>query len=222
MSAITLSNVSKEYTDGLVNRTVIKNLSIEVSSNQFITIHGPSGNGKSTLLKMISGLIQPTSGTCVILGANPYKGQKGVKWRAKNIGYIFQNHYLLPELTALENVLYMGALAGWKKKIILPRAKQIFDYLSISKQHNSLPETLSGGERQRVAIARAIINDPPILLADEPTASLDRDRADELFDLLLEMSKKQGKTVVMVTHDERYRNKGDASYLLSGQILEKY
>ncbi|SES05666.1 ABC transporter ATP-binding protein [Salisediminibacterium halotolerans] len=219
MSVIELTNVSKSYPDGDALQTVADNIDLTIDYGEFIGICGPSGSGKSTMLKLMNGLVTPDTGSVQVLGETPAAINGFDKWRIKKVGFVFQHHFLLPELNGLDNVLFMAQIAGWKRKWVRERAKEIFAYLGAERAAKRMPEQMSGGERQRVAVARALINDPPILLADEPTASLDRNRAEDLFSLYAKLSAEHNKTVVMATHDDRFVDRFSRAYTIDRGVL---
>lgn len=182
----------------------ISGVNLEINSSEVLLIMGPSGSGKTTLLTMIGGLLKPTSGAIDILGQDITKlNQKELtNFRRKNIGFIFQSFNLLKNLSAMENVM----VASFEKKDSKTRAIKLLEKLGLSKRINFKPNDLSGGERQRVAVARALINDPKLILADEPTANLDRNIGHEVMKLLCSIACKEGKGVIIVSHDERIKD----------------
>ncbi len=206
---IQLNQINKTYDKGnktSQNRVVVHdNFNLIINENEFVALMGPSGSGKSTLLHLIGGLDLPTEGEI-------YVGEKRIeklddsaltRWRAKNVGYIFQSHHLIPVLTALENVELPLALTSLNRKQCRQHAETALGLVSMTERANHLPGELSGGQEQRVAIARAIVSDPKLILCDEPTGNLDRTTADEILTLLANLNKQFKKTIVMVTHDPR-------------------
>jgi putative ABC transport system ATP-binding protein len=204
MSAIVdLRGVSKTFYRGKEAVPVLDNLDLEVAEGAFEALMGPSGSGKSTLLNLIAGLDKPTRGTATVAGAELSKMNDGelAAFRSQKIGFIFQAYNLLPVLTALENVelpLLLTPLSGSERK---KRAQTALRIVGLEDRMNHYPRQLSGGQEQRVAIARAIVNDPTILVCDEPTGDLDRKSADEILALLEKLNKEFKKTILMVTHD---------------------
>ncbi len=195
---LALSQVSKTYGAGA---DVLRGVSMSVAPGETVSIVGPSGSGKSTLLNIIGSLDKPTSGS-VRLGDVDVAALEGASlaaFRACQVGFIFQDHHLLPQLTAIENVL-LPSLAAHRGDA-LPRARELLDRVGLLRHADSLPARMSGGERQRVAVARAMINDPALLLCDEPTGNLDRDTGEAVVNLFLELARANGTTVVMVTHN---------------------
>jgi len=183
---------------------VLKGISMTLSSGEFAAIVGPSGNGKSTLLNMITGIDRPTLGNVIVNGQNLIKlneDQLSI-WRGKNLGIVFQFFQLLPALSLLQNVILpMDFIGETKPKERRQRAEYLLEMVGLEDQMHKLPGLVSGGQQQRAAIARALANDPPLVVADEPTGNLDVKTSEEVFDLFLRLSN-QGKTVVMVTHNE--------------------
>ena len=208
---LTIKNLEKKYITDSEELTVLKNLNLTVEEGSKLVIAGESGSGKSTLLNIIGGIDSATSGS-VTAGnweVTSLNEAKMAEYRSNFIGLIFQFHYLLKDFTALENV-YMPALrAGVSKKEALERAKSLLNDVGISERMNHLPSQLSGGERQRVACARALINNPTLILADEPTGNLDPANAEKIGDLLFSLSDKYKKTLILVTHDMKLAEKGD-------------
>ena len=204
MSAIVeLRGVSKTFYRGKEAVPVLENLDLEVAEGAFEALMGPSGSGKSTLLNLIAGLDKPTSGTATVAGQELSRMGDGelARFRSQKIGFIFQAYNLLPVLTALENVelpLLLTNLSGSERK---KRAQTALRIVGLEDRMNHYPRQLSGGQEQRVAIARAIVNDPTILVCDEPTGDLDRKAADEILTLLEKLNKEFKKTILMVTHD---------------------
>ncbi len=201
---IQLINVGKIYNTSYLTRA-LDNISVEILSGKFTAVIGPSGSGKSTLLNIIGTLDRPTSGCIKIdnIDLAQLSGDKLADFRRNNIGFVFQLFNLIPALTALQNI--MLPLLPYQKDLpfSLPdRAKQLMEDVGLEKKHNNLPGQLSGGEQQRVSIARALVNRPKILLADEPTGNLDSKSALDLFQLLLDLNREEGLTIVVVTHNE--------------------
>lgn len=219
MAIIQATNVSKKFMDGVKEEHILKDINLTVHPGELVIIKGTSGSGKSTLIKLIASIDQITSGKLKVLGENLSNKKVENVWRAKNIGYIFQYHHLFSELTVVDNLLVVADLAGWDYKKMRPRAEQILAELGLSDKINNYPERLSGGEQQRVAIGRALMNDPPLILADEPTASLDSKRGMKTFQLLKQVGKSQQKTIVMATHDERFIHEADRVFLLQNAKL---
>ncbi len=183
---------------------VLKGVDISVQKGEIVSIVGPSGAGKTTLLQILGTLDKPNAGQVFLNNTDISKlGENELAaFRNKNIGFIFQFHQLLPEFTALENIMIPALIGGRDKKKTLARAKELLDYLQLTDRSEHKPSELSGGEKQRVAVARALINQPDIILADEPSGSLDSKNKEELHKLLFDLRDKFGLTIIIVTHDK--------------------
>jgi lipoprotein-releasing system ATP-binding protein len=183
---------------------VLKGVSLDIKKGEIVSIVGPSGAGKTTLLQILGTLDKPNSGNVLVNGMDFSKlGEKDLaKFRNQQIGFIFQFHQLLPEFTALENVMIPALIARKDRKQTEQKAKELLTYLQLADRNEHKPNELSGGEKQRVAVARALINDPSLILADEPSGSLDSKNKDELHKLLFDLRDKFGLTIVIVTHDK--------------------
>ncbi|MNZ83596.1 putative hemin import ATP-binding protein HrtA [compost metagenome] len=200
-----LDNVSKIYGAEDTSVKVLKDISLEVKAGEFVAIVGPSGSGKSTFLSIAGALLSPTNGTVAIGGQeiSRLSSQQLTDIRLQKIGFIFQSANLIPYLTVRDQLILIGELAGMKKSHSKKKATELLSRLGLGHRLHHYPESLSGGERQRVAIARAWMNDPEIILADEPTASLDSERGRDVVHMLADEVKSRGKAAVMVTHDHR-------------------
>jgi lipoprotein-releasing system ATP-binding protein len=189
---------------GIVPTTLVHDIDLAIGDNEFLAITGPSGSGKSSLLYLLGLLDVPTSGE-VLIGGQPTSAMDDVargRLRLAVLGFIFQFHFLLPEFTVLDNVvLPMRALGVLPRDAMRERAAGILTSLGLADHLHKRPDQLSGGQRQRVAVARALANDPPVILADEPTGSLDSKSSEQVFEILRDLVDRQGKTVVAVTHD---------------------
>lgn len=200
---IRIQNLTKLYGKGEAVVRALDGLDLTVESGEFVAVMGPSGCGKSTLLNMIGALDQPTEGEVWVNGENLAKLKDVDAFRAKTVGFVFQLHNLLPTLSAQENVevpMY-GYVSGRKER--RERAAYLLDLVGLGDRLDALPSQLSGGQRQRVAVARALANDPALLLADEPTGSLDSQSGEEIMALLAELNQSQEATILVVTHDRR-------------------
>ena len=221
---IEIKDLEKTYVSKGESLTVLKDLSFSIEEGTRTAIVGSSGNGKSTLLNIISGIDTATSG---FVKVGKYELSKMTekdlcKYRSEFIGLVFQFHYLLKDFTALENIFLPAYMAGKNKKIAMEKAESLLQDIGLYERKNHLPSELSGGERQRVAVARSLINDPKIILADEPTGNLDPDNAALISDLLYGVSEKYNKTLVLVTHDKEVAKKAQIIYRLQDkQILQE-
>ncbi len=219
---IDLQDVVKTYQTGAGGVTVLKDITLKVHPGELVGVVGPSGSGKSTLLNMITGIDRPTSGE-VFVGDEAVHGlseNELARWRGRNVGVIFQFFQLLPTLTILENVMLpMDFCKVYKRRERKDRAMQLLEQVSIADQAHKLPSTLSGGQQQRAAIARALANDPPIIVADEPTGNLDTVTANEMFNLFEGLVEQQDKTMMIVTHDRSLSSRmGRVIHLLDGNL----
>ena len=183
---------------------VLKGIDLEIRKGEIVSIAGPSGAGKTTLLQIMGTLDNPDNGTVIISGADVkrMKEKELSAFRNKNIGFVFQFHQLLPEFTALENVMIPAFIAGVSATKANKRAMRILEFMGLADRASHKPNELSGGEKQRVAVARALINDPAVILADEPSGSLDTHNKEDLHRLFFELRERLGQTFVIVTHDE--------------------
>ncbi|GHT56993.1 lipoprotein-releasing system ATP-binding protein LolD [Bacteroidia bacterium] len=201
---------------------VLKDVNLEIRQGEIVSIVGASGAGKTTLLQIIGSLDKPDSGIVTINGTDIYKLKEKelAAFRNRHIGFIFQFHQLLPEFTALENVMMPALIAKTNFKVAETRAREILDFLKLSDRLTHKPAELSGGEKQRVAAARALINNPSVILADEPSGSLDTKNKEELHKLFFDLRNEFGQTVVIVTHDHALANISDRIVeMKDGQIM---
>ncbi|MDO4641114.1 MAG: lipoprotein-releasing ABC transporter ATP-binding protein LolD [Neisseria sp.] len=217
-------NVGKSYDDGALNVQVLKNLNFQVSEGQSVSIIGASGSGKSTLLHILGGLDMPTTGNVSLMGQELDKlGQKQLgHLRNQYLGFVYQFHHLLPEFSALENVM-MPLLIGKKPKAEAEeRAVQMLDKVGLKARMLHRPSELSGGERQRAAIARALVTNPKCVLADEPTGNLDRKNAQNVLDMMIDLKKELGTSLVVVTHDDELAIRFDKIMMMKeGSLIGK-
>ena len=203
-SIVEVKNVVKSFPVGDDELTILKGISFGVKNGEFVTIMGPSGNGKSTLLNMITGIDHPSSGEVVVTGREVHKMSENqlATWRGEHVGIIFQFFQMLPALSLLQNIILpMDFARKYSTKERGDRAMHLLESVSLEDQAYKLPGQLSGGQQQRAAIARALANDPPLIVADEPTGNLDTRASDEVFYLFRDLVE-QGKTLLMVTHDK--------------------
>ena len=218
---IELYKVSKTVPSGTEALTILHALDLIIPDGQFVSIVGPSGSGKSTLLGLIAGLDAPSSGEILIDGqAITRMGEDALaELRGEKIGFVFQSFHLIPSLTALENILIPLEIAGARDAG--PRAKRLIEDVGLSARAHHYPSQLSGGEQQRISIARAFANDPSILLADEPTGNLDSRNGRHAFDLMVDMNRKHGATLILVTHDHELAGYADRRISLrDGSIVD--
>jgi lipoprotein-releasing system ATP-binding protein len=199
--------ITKSYGD----LQVLKGVSLRVEKHEIVAVVGASGAGKTTLLQILGSLVQPDSGKVLIHGDDLFAmGEKELsRFRNREIGFVFQFHHLLPEFTAFENVCIPGFIAGTKKQIVEKRAHELFQILDLQPREQHKPSQLSGGEKQRVAIARALINNPSVILADEPSGNLDSQNQEELYRLFFSLREQFGHTFVIVTHDDHFAGMTD-------------
>ena len=218
---IDLRDVVKTYETGAGDVTVLKDITLQVQPGEFISVVGPSGSGKSTLLNMITGIDRPTSGEVLVGDETVHSLSENqlARWRGRNVGFIFQFFQLLPTLTILENVILpMDFCKVYRRRERKERALHLLEQVDIAEHAHKLPSALSGGEQQRAAIARAMANDPPLVVADEPTGNLDTTTANEVF-VLFESLVAQGKTLMVVTHDRSLSARTErVLHLLDGRI----
>ncbi len=218
-----IAHVTKHYGSGATEVQAVRDVSLEVAPGEIVLIMGPSGSGKTTLLQMMGALLKPTEGTIqlngTMLSALAENRLPGI--RLRQFGFIFQDFNLLSALTVLDNVALVAELASTKRSEARKRAATLLTELGLGERLNFLPEQLSGGEKQRVSIARALVNDPTLILADEPTANLDSKIGHEIMRLLQNIAKEQGRSVVIVSHDQRIQDIADrVLWLEDGQFKE--
>lgn len=209
MPILEARHVTREYPMKAETVCALSDISVSIDRGEFVAILGSSGSGKSTLLNLFGGLDRPTGGEILFEGKSlaPFTSRQMSRYRLNSVGMIFQNFNLIPTMTARENVTLALAFAGMGKAARRDKAAELLDRVGLSHRLDHLPSELSGGEQQRVSIARAIANQPHVLLADEPTGNLDSRRAGEILDLLNEMRLNEGKTVILVTHDQELANR---------------
>ncbi len=215
---VRLTDVTKLYQGGVTG--ALNGVSLTVEQGEFTAVMGPSGSGKSTLLNLIAGLDRPSSGSVIVAGTDLASlGEGGLaRFRRDRIGFVFQFFHLLPNLTALENVLIPAQLKG---NVVPGRARELLDQLGIKEVADKYPARLSGGQQQRIAIARALINNPTLLLADEPTGALDTHSGEQVMELLGRLHR-DGQTILLVTHDAKLATRHAARVLsvLDGKIVD--
>lgn len=200
---------------------ILKGIDLTIDAGEIVAIVGPSGAGKTTLLQIIGTLDKPDSGTLLIEGIEPFRlnEKQMADFRNRHIGFVFQFHQLLPEFTALENVMIPALIARQPTSAAEKRAKELLDFLKLSDRMTHKTAELSGGEKQRVAVARALVNRPSVILADEPSGSLDTQNKEELHALFFDLRNEMGQTFVIVTHDEQLATQADRIiHMKDGQI----
>lgn len=221
---LVLRDIAHAFEDGGNRRTILDSLNLQVAQGELVAVMGPSGSGKSTFLSIAGALLEPTSGD-VLLDGESIAGldkQALSDLRLRKLGFIFQSANLVPYLKVREQLTLVAKLGGMDKAKAAARTRELLRELGLDHRSNAYPDKLSGGESQRVAIARALMNDPAVLLADEPTASLDSSRGLEVVRMLAEEARERGKSAVLVTHDDRVLPLCDrVLYLENGRLIEK-
>ena len=217
---IEIENINKSYG----SLQVLRDVCVDIHQGEVVSIVGPSGAGKTTLLQIIGTLDKPDSGSIIFNGTDvlKLKGRELAHFRNRNIGFVFQFHQLLPEFTALENVAMPALLGGTKQSEAYRRAGELLQYMGLSERINHKPAQLSGGESQRVAVARALINNPSVILADEPSGSLDSQNKRELHDLFFRLRSEMNQTFVIVTHDEQLAQQADRVLHMRDGAIENF
>ena len=205
---ITVHNLIKNYQTGVSDLPVLRGLSFDIKQGEAVCLLGASGAGKSTLLQILGTLDRPTSGEVLYRGQNLFEldDESLANFRNQKMGFVFQFHHLIQELTALENVMLPALIANEEKEASRQKALSWLQFMGLSERHNHYPHQLSGGELQRVAIARALIKNPEVLFADEPTGNLDSENSQKIQELFFELRKKLGLTLIIVTHDLQFAN----------------
>jgi putative ABC transport system ATP-binding protein len=219
---ISIQHVSKEVPDVGGTLSILRDIDFTVQSGETVAILGASGSGKSTLLSLMAGLDTPTSGDVVLAGQSLFDMSEDDRaaWRGQQLGFVFQNFQLMGHLTALENVMLPLELAGLKDAA--KRAKDILNQVGLAARLNHFPKVLSGGEQQRVALARAFVVEPKLLLADEPTGSLDAQTGESIMNLMLALNQARGTTLILVTHDQKLAQRCNRTLTLqAGQLISQ-
>jgi lipoprotein-releasing system ATP-binding protein len=217
-----LQGIVKSFQQGARDLTVLKGVDLEVSPGEWVAIMGPSGAGKSTLLHIAGGLMRPTQGSVVLDGGDVQGLDDAHLSRVRNrrIGFVFQFHHLLPEFSALENVALPAKMSGKPDAECDKRSRELLARVGLTERVHHRPGEMSGGEQQRVAIARALMNDPAVILADEPTGDLDAATAHDIHDLLQQLHREEGRTILMVTHNPELSGLADRIVTLrDGQVV---
>ena len=220
---VSVKNLEKTYKTESESLTILSGLNFSARAGEKISIVGKSGSGKSTFLNILGGLDAPTGGeiVCGDFDLSSLDEENLSEYRSKFLGLIFQFHYLLKDFTALENVFMPALMAGVSKKVAEKKAEKLLRDVGVGERMNHLPGELSGGERQRVAVARALVNDPTLILADEPTGNLDPQNAEMIGNLLFSMAEKYSKTLILVTHDMNLAKKADSIYTITDGRLDR-
>ena len=215
---IDIKNITKSFG----SLQVLKGIDLHIDKGEVVSIVGPSGAGKTTLLQIMGTLDKADTGTVIVDGVsvNELSGKKLSDFRNQHIGFVFQFHQLLPEFTALENVMIPAFIAGKSRKEAKARAEELLEFMGLADRASHKPAELSGGEKQRVAVARALINNPAVILADEPSGSLDSKNKAELHQLFFDLRDKFGQTFVIVTHDETLASITDRTIKMRDGLLE--
>jgi lipoprotein-releasing system ATP-binding protein len=224
MEIIRVVNVTKSYFMEENVISALKDVNFSLDAGDITVILGPSGSGKSTLLTLLGGLGSPSEGKVICRGKSLYEMPSAelAKWRNKIFGFVFQFHYLMPELTALENIMLAGRIARKAPEECQYRAEKLLSHVGLSARAKHKPGELSGGEQQRVAVCRALMNEPEIILADEPTGNLDLKTAEGIHDVLWELCQKEGRTLIVVTHYEPLAKRADHILSLNGgQVVKR-
>ncbi|HCH02388.1 MAG TPA: lipoprotein-releasing ABC transporter ATP-binding protein LolD [Vibrio sp.] len=219
---LSCQNISKTYQEGNLETEVLKGVSLSINKGDFLAIVGSSGSGKSTLLHILGALDDASDGDVTVLGQSLLRlsGNKQAKLRNQHIGFVYQFHHLLADFTALENVAMPLLIGKQKADVAKQKAQSVLEKVGLGHRLDHRPSELSGGERQRVAIARALVNDPDLVLADEPTGNLDQKTALEIYDLMRQLNRDFGTAFLVVTHDNQLALKMDKQYTMQDGVLD--
>lgn len=210
-SGVACRNLIKEFGDGDAKIRVLHSINVDIPTSELALLVGPSGCGKTTLISIIAGLLFPTQGDVVLFDTpqSQLRGRRLVQFRAKNVGFVFQQYNLLPALTAAENVSVPLLIQGVARPQALEKAHAVLEFVGLGNRARQLPSQLSGGQQQRVAIARALVHEPRLLVCDEPTAALDAKSGQTVMELIRQVAVQPGRVVIVVTHDHRVFDYGD-------------
>lgn len=219
---LTCKNLGKTYQDGKLSNTVLEKVNLTINEGELLAIVGSSGSGKSTLLHLLGALDKPSTGNVCYQNADIHllSDKKQAAWRNKELGFVYQFHHLLAEFSALENVAMPLLISGMKIKLATEKATHMLQRVGLEHRVKHRPAELSGGERQRVAIARALINEPKLVLADEPTGNLDASSAESIYQLIKTLNSELSTAFIVVTHDQQLANKLDRQLLMVSGILQ--
>lgn len=216
---IHIENITRHYG----SLEVLKGITLDIARGELVSIVGPSGAGKTTLLQIVGSLDRPDSGTVVYDGEGDIfrlNDTRLARFRNRNVGFVFQFHQLLPEFSLLENVMMPALIGGSSRRDAEQKSRRLLEYLGLSQRFDHRPNQVSGGERQRAAVARALVNDPKVLLADEPSGSLDSANRRELHSLFMQLHSEMGQTIVIVTHDDTFAADSDRIItLVDGRVV---
>jgi putative ABC transport system ATP-binding protein len=225
VAALEVRDLSKTFGAGELAVHALRNVSLSVEAGELVALLGPSGSGKSTLLLCVSLIQEPSAGRITLAGHDVWRdgplGRDARRYRRENIGFIFQGHNLIPFLTAQDNIALARNLTGAGKREAAARARELLEFLEIGARASAYPGSLSGGEQQRVAIGRALANEPPLIFADEPTASLDTERGMKVMAMLRRIAREKRSAVIAVTHDHRMVEGFDSAYVMNDGRLAR-
>lgn len=224
MSKLEIRDLCKEFSTPAETLQVLQDVHLELTAGDDVSIVGPSGCGKSTLLYILGTLDEPSRGSVELDGTNPFElpPKQLAAFRNSKIGFVFQDHHLLPQLSVTENVLLPALAKGTPTKAEMERARALIDSVGLEERHTHLPAQLSGGERQRVAVARALLNEPVVLLADEPTGNLDQENTEKIAELLFALPRQHHAMLVVVTHSQLVAERATRQMQLRDhRLLEK-
>src|SRR5262249_21511647 len=222
-AAVSCRGVTKEFGAGDTRTVALRGVDLVLKAGELSLVVGPSGCGKTTLISIIAGLLDPTQGTVSVLGTelSQLRGRRLVEFRAKNIGFVFQQYNLLPALTAAENAAVSLIITGWRRSRAVARAREMLAAVGLEHRADAFPSQLSSGQQQRVAIARALVNEPRLLVCDEPTAALDAKAGQTVMELFMEVAVPAGRAVIVVTHDSRVYQFGDRIVAMNDGRVER-